>query len=407
MLLNRSGPLDDEVKARVAKIIAEVRNRGDDTLKAFSRQFDLVRIENFRIALSELQRAFERIDDRARAAMGQAKLQLEKFHERQLPEPYEIEPEPGVTLGRTVRPFARVGVYAPKNLVSSLLMAAVPARLAGVCRLVACTPPAPNGAVPDVMLAAAALLDVEEFYAVGGAHAVAALAYGTESIEPVDKIVGPGNAYVTAAKALVRDEVGIDLLAGPSEVLIVIEPDEAFSLEQLTRLALAELRAQLEHGPGASALLLTSIGTLAERVAKQITPEELRERNVAILTYASLDAAIDFVNDYAPEHLCLWGAKAEDRLQAVRHAGSVFLGHWSPVALGDYASGTNHVLPTARQARLTGGLSVQDFYKSISYQRLDAKGLAALADTAVTLAELEGMAAHAASVRARFGEATP
>jgi histidinol dehydrogenase len=401
-ILNRPSPLDDVVKEKASAILDKVSEQGDAALKEFSRLFDQVRLEQLQVPTSTFQQAFDRIDDDVRAALGQAKLQLEKFHEQQTPSDYEIEAGTGVTLGRVIRPYQRVGIYVPKNLVSSLLMAAVPARLAGACRLIVCTPPQADGTVPDVMLAAAELLDVEELYMVGGAQAIAAMAYGTASIEKTDKIVGPGNAYVTAAKALVRDEVSIDLLAGPSEVVIVVEPVDGFPTDQLTEWALSELRAQLEHGPGTSAVILTSIDELAERVSKAFSDEELDQRNVAILTYESLNAAIEFINDYAPEHLCLWGKTAEARLPAIQNAGSVFLGPWSPVAMGDYTSGTNHVLPTSRQARLTGGLSVRDFYKTISYQRLSPEGFSSLANTATTLAELEGMTAHAESVRTRL-----
>lgn len=404
-LLNRPSFLDDEVKAAVSKVIDEVKCNGDAALEAFTQKFDQVQIEALRVSNDSFQPAFEQTESKLQSALTQAKSQLERFHEKQRHVGYEIETGPGVQLGQLVRPFKRVGIYTPKNLVSSLMMAAIPAKIAGVRELVVCTPPQSDGNVPETMKAAAALLDIDELYAVGGAQAVAAMAYGTESIQKMDKIVGPGNAYVSAAKALVRDEVSIDMLAGPSEVLLVVEAVEEFSDEKLSEWILLELRAQLEHGPGTSAMLVTNLVEVAESVASSIQAEELENKNVAVISYQDSDTALKFVNDYAPEHLCLWGASLEHQLDSIQSAGSIFLGPWSPVAMGDYTSGTNHILPTARQARISHGLSVRDFVKTISYQRLDQQGLASLADTAITLAEFEGLERHADSVRKRWAGA--
>ncbi len=403
-LLNRPSPLDQAVMRKVAAVLDEVRRRGDAALREFTARFDGARLNDLRVYQEERLRALQALEPRLRAALEAAKRQIERFHERQRLSSYRLEVAPGVELGQLVRPFGRVGIYVPKSLPSSLLMAAVPARLAGVRQLVVCTPPDPDGRVPEIVQAAAALLEIDELYAVGGAQAIAALAYGTESIAPVNKIVGPGNAYVTAAKALVRDDVGIDLLAGPSEILLIVDRVAGLSEAAMARWALAEIRAQLEHGPGSSALLLTSIPKLAHAVAQGIDPGEIRDRQVAVLRYREQSAVIDFVNAYAPEHLCLWSDGAELWLERIENAGSVFLGPWSPVALGDYASGTNHILPTSRQARFGGGLGLRDFVKTISYQRVSPQGLQALAPTAVALAEAEGMRAHAASVRIRLQE---
>lgn len=404
-LLNRPSFLDDEIKAATSKVIDEVKCNGDAALKAFTQKFDQVEVEKLRVSNDSFQPAFAQTAPKLQSALQQAKSQLEQFHEQQRCKGYEIETGPGVQLGQLVRPFERVGIYTPKNLVSSLMMAAVPAKIAGVRELAVCTPPQSDGDVPASMKAAAALLGIDELYAVGGAQAVAAMAYGTESIQKVDKIVGPGNAYVSAAKALVRDEVSIDMLAGPSEVLLLIEAVEGFPIEKLSEWILLELKAQLEHGPGTSAMLVTNLTEVAERVAGSIQTEELENKNVAVLTYQNTQAALEFVNDYAPEHLCLWGNSIENRLNDIQSAGSIFLGPWSPVAMGDYTSGTNHILPTARQARISYGLSVRDFIKTISYQRLDQQGLASLANTAITLAEFEGLERHADSVRKRLAGA--
>lgn len=401
-LLNRPSPLEATVQAAVTKVLAEVKSQGDVALKKFSRLFDQVDPESFRLPRSQIQQAFDLISPELQTALSQAKANIERFHERQRPLEYELEMDQGVQLGQRVKAFNRVGIYVPKNLVSSLLMAAIPARLAGVCELVVCTPPQADGTVPLAVQAAAGLLDVAELYAVGGAQAIGALAYGTESIGKVEKIVGPGNAYVTAAKARVRDEVGIDLLAGPSEVLLIVEPVAGICEAKLSAWALGELRAQLEHGPGTSALLLTNLPQLAQAVAENLSAAEREGKNVAILTYEQTAAALEFSNEYAPEHLCLWGETAEKQLPCVASAGSVFLGPWSPVALGDYASGPNHILPTARQGRFSSGLGVRDFVKTISYQRISAQGLQSLAPTVTALAQFEGMSAHADSIRARL-----
>lgn len=403
-LLNRPSPLDQAVKRKVAAVLDEVRRRGDAALREFTERFDGVRLNDLRVSQEEQRRALRALDSELQAALNGAKAHLERFHEHQRLSSYHLQVAPGIELGQLVKPFGRVGIYVPKGLPSSLLMAAVPARIAGVRQLVVCTPPGPDGRIPKIVQATASLLEVNELYAVGGGQAIAALAYGSESIAPVHKIVGPGNAYVTAAKALVRDEVGIDLLAGPSEILLIVDRVAELSEETLARWALSEFRAQLEHGPGSSALLLTSLPKLAREVAQGLDSNEVRDRQVAVLHYQEQLAALDFANAYAPEHLCLWSDSAERWLEQVENAGSVFLGPWSPVALGDYASGTNHILPTSRRARFGGGLSVRDFVKTISYQQVSPQGLQALAPTAIALAQAEEMPAHAASIQMRLQE---
>jgi histidinol dehydrogenase len=406
-LLNRSSSLDETVKERVAQILRAVRERGDAAVCEFTECFDGVRLTALRVLPTQIRQALDLIPRRLLSALKCAKHQIECFQRRQRLRGFRLEALPGVELGQLVKPFERVGIYVPKNLLSSLLMAAVPARLAGVSELVVCTPPQPGGTVPQAVLAAAALLDIDEIYAIGGAQAIGAMSYGTESIRKVEKIVGPGNAYITAAKALVRDAVGIDLLAGPSEIFLIVEHVDGLSEATLIRWALTELRAQLEHGPGTSATVLTSLPNLANGVAQGLSLQETRDRHVAVLLYRDRTAALDFANAYAPEHLCLWGDEAESLLERVENAGSVFLGPWSPVACGDYASGTNHILPTARQARFHSGLSVRDFVKTISYQRVGAQGLQALTPTVTALAEVEGMTAHAVSVQMRLEEVAP
>lgn len=401
-LLRRTMPDDAEVRARVAAILGAVREHGDDALREFSERYDGVRLAGFRIPPEEMRRALSEISPEQRAALETARSQIEAFHRLQGTQGYRVEPLPGLTLGQRLRPFRRVGIYVPKNLPSTLLMASIPARIAGVRELAVCSPPQPDGSVPASIRAAAALLEISEIYALGGAHAIAALAYGTSSIPAVEKIVGPGNAYVTAAKLLVRDEVGIDLLAGPSEVLLLVESIPGLSETTLAEWALAELVAQLEHGPGTSALLLTNLPNLARNVAAALSSTQPADRHVAVLSYTVRNRAVDFINQYAPEHLGLWVEDAERVLDSIENAGSVFLGPWSPVALGDYASGPNHILPTAGTARFQGGLTVESFQKRVQFQRATPAALHALAPAAVAIAHMEGMTAHAASLNLRL-----
>lgn len=401
-LLNRPSPFDEAVKARVQEILKTVREQGDEALRAYTERFDRARLKALRVPKAEITRSLQEISAELGAALETAKAQIEAFHRPQLSKSYEIEPLRGLRLGQLIRPFRRVGIYVPRNLFSSLLMAGVPAHLAGVKELAVCTPPGVDGKIPVAVRAAATLLGIDEVYAVGGAQAIAAFAYGTQSIPRVEKIVGPGNAYVTAAKALVRDQVAIDLLAGPSEVLLLVEKLSGFSPESLMHWALAELKAQLEHGPGTSALLLTSLPELAQGVVQKLDAALTKDRHLAVLCYSDRESALEFANEYAPEHLGLWTEDAEELLEKIQNAGSVFLGPWSPVAFGDYASGTNHILPTARGARVSSGLGVSDFLKKISYQHVSPEGYKSLAPTVAVLAKVEGMAAHAESVRVRL-----
>ena len=403
-LLQRPDPHDAGVRETVRSIVDDVRNRGDAALRDYTVRFDDVAITDLRVETSAITAAVKTISGAQHEALEQAMANIERFHAPQRIEPYEVETAPGVRAGQRVVPYRRVGIYVPKGLVSSLLMAAVPARLAGVHELAVCTPPDPSGDVAESIRAAAALVDVGEVYAVGGAQAIAALAYGTASIPSVDKIVGPGNAYVTAAKAHVRDDVGIDLLAGPSEVLLLVEPSDERSLETWTSWAVAELRAQLEHGPGTSALLMTPSVDLAQRVTACFDESELADRHTAAVIYRHPARAVEFINAYGPEHLAIWSSDDEGWLNGIEGAGSVFLGPWAPVALGDFASGTNHVLPTSRGTRHMSGLSVRDFQRTISYQRVTNDGLRSLSEAVTTLARAENLDAHARSVESRLEE---
>jgi histidinol dehydrogenase len=345
------------------------------------------------------------------ATLERAIVNLERFHERQILKPFALETEQGVRCEEVIRPIGAVGLYVPGGtapLPSTVLMLGVPARLAGCLTRVLCTPPRPGGHAHPAVLTAAKLCGIETVFKVGGAQAIAALAYGTETIPRVDKIFGPGNAWVTAAKALVvQDAEGAtcDLPAGPTEVMVVAD-DSARD-----EFVAADLLAQAEHDALAQALLVTDSQPLAQRVAKHIETQLPMLSRSAILGESlgacrailvpDLDTAMEVANRYAPEHLMLEVREPRRWLGEVQNAGSVFLGPWAAEAFGDYCSGTNHVLPTFGSARSASGLSVRDFVRTMSVQELTPKGMSSLAPTAIALAELEGLDAHANAVARR------
>jgi histidinol dehydrogenase len=371
----------------VTALVTAVRDRGDAALRDWAEKLDGAVPIALRVPREEIEAA--ELDDATLAAVRELARTVREFHELQRPGGFTHSPFPGVETERRWLPLESVGVYVPGGktpLPSSLVMTVVPAQVAGVERIAVATPkPVP------AILATARELGVTEIYAVGGAQAIAALAYGTETVERVDKIVGPGQSWTTAAKLLVSSFVGIDLPAGPSEVLIVADasanPD----------LVAADLLAQAEHGPGSEAILVTPSEGLADAVLERVgAAEQVKTRLVN-----SLDDALAFANDYAPEHLQLMGADAEALLPRVRHAGAVFLGEASAV-LGDYAVGTNHVLPTGGLARARGGLGLEDFLKPIEVVRTTREGLDAVRPVVAALAAIEGLPLHGAAVEARF-----
>jgi len=373
----------DEAFPRIAGIVADVRARGDAALLDWSAELDGERPASLRVPAEELEAS--RLDDRSLRAVRALADAVERVHAAQRPADTAVSPIPGVVVERRFRPLDSVGIYVPGGrapLASSLVMAAVPARVAGV-RRIAVVAPRPQPAV----LATARELGIDEVYAVGGAQAIAALAYGTETIPAVDKIVGPGSRWVTAAKLLVSGAVAIDLPAGPSEVLVIA--DESADPGQCA----ADLLAQAEHGPDSEAILVTASGALAGEVAALV------DGRARIELVETLAQAIDPANAYAPEHLELLVADPEAAAAEVRNAGSVFLG--TTAVLGDYAAGANHVLPTGGLARGAGGLGLEAFLKPVQYVRATAEGLAAARETVEALAALEGLPLHAASVAAR------
>ncbi len=402
-ILNRGMANLKGVLHQVSRIIAGVKNRGDKALIEYTEKFDRVKLNSFKVTDMEIKNAKREISDDLADSLKVLKENLIKYHRPQLPKDYQLEEE-GVILGRKTVPLEAVGCYVPKGYPSSLLMAAVPARLSQVSRIVIVTPPGENGHISPALLYAAHIAEVDEVYKVGGAQAIAALTLGTETIKPVPKIVGPGNIYVTAAKKLLRDEekIDIDFLAGPSEIAILIHDLKPTTLKRVKKFVVGDILAQLEHGSGTQAILLCDAVDLAREVAATINENGEFEEEIEILTYQHLDSALQFINDYGPEHLEIIGKDGKDILSQVRNAGSVFLGEFSPVAIGDYCSGTNHILPTMGMAKFCSGLGIEHFIKGISYQELTKDGLNRLSRLAIKLAQAEGMQRHARSIEIRF-----
>jgi histidinol dehydrogenase len=404
----REGAADVEEAARA--IIAEVAARGDEALVAYTRKFDRIALEpcELRIAPAEIDDAFGSCDRAARDALALARERIEAYHRRQVPRDERFTDPLGVELGWRWTAIAAVGLYVPGGTAaypSSVLMNAVPAKVAGVPRVVMVVP-APDGLNP-LVLAAAKLAGVDEIYRVGGAQAVAALAYGTTTIAPVDKIVGPGNAYVAAAKRLVFGKVGIDMIAGPSEVLILA--GSGANPEWIA----ADLLAQAEHDSAAQSILITDDVALSREVERAIEAQlaTLPRAKVALASWRNfgaiilvdrLDDAVALIDAVAPEHLEIIADDAERLAGKIRNAGAIFLGPHTPEAIGDYVAGSNHVLPTARSARFSSGLGVLDFMKRTSILKCGPAQLAQLGPAVITLGEAEGLAAHARSVATRI-----
>jgi histidinol dehydrogenase len=404
-----------DVDAAVAAIIEDVARRGDAALIEYTRRFDGVDLASagLRLTRDEVGAGAASAPPATVAALRLAAERIEAFHRRQLPPPIDYVDALGVRLANRWRPIAAAGLYVPGGTAaypSSVLMNAIPAKVAGVERLVM-TVPAPNGVLNPLVLAAAELVGIDEVYRVGGAQAIAALAYGTATIAPVDKIVGPGNAYVAAAKRRVFGRVGIDLIAGPSEILVVA--DRRSDPEWIA----ADLLSQAEHDRAAQAILITDDPAFADRVEAAIDrhlrqlprariAEASWEEHGAILIVADWDEATSLIDRIAPEHLELAIDEADALAERVHHAGAIFLGRYTPEAIGDYIAGPNHVLPTARSARFASGLGVLDFVKRTSLVRCDPAGFAALGAAAIRLAEAEGFEAHAMSLSIRLPHQT-
>ncbi|SFZ86225.1 histidinol dehydrogenase [Devosia enhydra] len=410
-LLGSKREASQEVGDAVAAIIAAVADRGDGALIDYTARFDRLTLtpEGLRFSAAEIAEAGRAVPQAVTDALRFAHDRIRAHHEKQKPSDHVYEDALGVTLGTLWSPVESVGLYVPGGTAaypSSVLMNAVPAKVAGVERI-AMVVPTPDGVVNPTVLAAASIAGITEIYRVGGAQAVAALAYGTQTIAPVAKIVGPGNAYVAAAKRQVFGRVGIDMIAGPSEVLVIA--DRSANPAWIA----ADLLAQAEHGGGAQSILLTTDSGIAEASIAEVERQLalLPRRDIAaagwaefgaVITVSSMDEAIALANRIASEHLELMVDRPRDLLPLIRNAGAIFLGHHTPEAIGDYVGGSNHVLPTARSARFASGLGVLDFMKRTSLLGCDPGSLAALADAAVTLAGTEGLDAHGRSVSIRL-----
>lgn len=400
---------------RVDPLIRRVIEDGDDALRGFTQRFDGVSLKRIAVTRDEITDAGSMVSPKLKAAIEHAGANIRRFHESQRESGLRVEIAPGVTCWRKGVPIDRVGLYIPGGsspLFSTLLMLAIPAQVAGCSDIVVCSPPQKNGRIAPEVLYICEKLGITKVYKVGGAQAIAAMAYGTETIPKVDKIFGPGNQYVTAAKQMVSARgIAIDLPAGPSEVMVVA--DETARPDFVA----ADLLSQAEHGPDSQAILITtSEGLIAQVQAEIMRLKTILSRrhiieqalkNSIVVLVANLGQAMDMVNIYAPEHLILAVSDPEQAAEKVRNAGSVFLGNYSPESAGDYASGTNHTLPTNHYAAAYSGVSLDSFIKKITFQRLTKNGLDSLAPTIETMARAEGLDAHAMAVSLRVKKDLP
>jgi len=407
----RAWTREKSLTENVRTICSEVKARGDDALRDYSARFETVPVGDFLVPPEKIDAAKAGISPDLLSAINHAARNIRTFHAAQLQQGNSVETEPGVRCWREMRPIEIVGLYIPAGsapLPSTVLMLGVPAQLAGCRRIILCSPPKSDGEVDSAVLAVGSAIGLREIYRVGGAQAIAAMAYGTRSIPKVDKIFGPGSQYVTEAKRIVSSDPGgaaIDLLAGPSELLVIA--DETAD----PRIVAADLLSQAEHDPQSQIVLVTTNDVAARSILNdvlqqlpQISRKAIAQRaleNSFALVVESLDDAVTFSNQYAPEHLIINTRDPEKLVGGIQHAGSVFLGSSAPVTAGDYASGTNHTLPTGATARWSNGVTVESFQKSVTFQSLTPDGLQRLAPTLVALAEAEGLEAHARAVLAR------
>ena len=404
---------ETDVNDAVAAILGDVKARGDAAVLEYTKRFDRFELtaEGMAIAAGEVDAARGQCTDETLSALATAAGRIRAFHEKQLPEDLDFTDAAGLRLGYRWQAVEAAGLYVPGGTAaypSSVLMNAIPAKVAGVDRLVMVVP-TPDGILNPLVLAAAAIAGVDEIYRIGGAQAVGALAYGTDTIRPVDKIVGPGNAYVAAAKRQVFGTVGIDMIAGPSEILVLAD-----GLNDPAWIA-ADLLSQAEHDTAAQAILITDDAAFADAVERAVeghlktlprtgTAGESWANYGAVITVENLEAAIPLVDRVAPEHLEIAAENADALGRKIRNAGAIFMGRFVPEAIGDYIAGPNHVLPTARSARFSSGLGVLDFMKRSSLIECDAQGLRAIGPEAIALARAEGLDAHALSISIRLNE---
>lgn len=409
-LISRGSGLAD-VGDTVSAVLSDVRMKGDAALREYTKKFDKVELANFEVSEEEFEKALSEIGSELLGHLRIAAENIRAFHRAQMPETtWFMELQPGVVLGQKATPLESVGAYAPggrASYPSTVLMTVIPARVAGVEQVIVCTPPRADGSVHPLTLAAAKVAGADKVFKLGGVQAIGAMAYGTETVPRVDKIVGPGNVFVTSAKMQVRDIAEIDFPAGPSEVLIIADESADAAM------AASDIIAQAEHDPNAVSMLVTTSETLAEEVEQEVLAQaestarseivKISLENAAVLIADSLDQCIDFSNKFAPEHLEIMVEDSDFVLGRIKNAGSIFIGNYAPVPVGDYASGTNHVLPTAGYAKIYSGLNINHFLKYSSIQKISKSGLESLKETVIALAEEEGLKAHADSIRARFG----
>ena len=399
----------EEIIQPVQEILNNVRKNRDQALKDYTKKFDNVVIDDLKVDEKTIQESINNIDPRLKIALEQAAANIRKFHKAQIPEEWSIDIQDGVTAGQIIRPLEKVGCYIPGGrgaYPSTILMTVIPAKIAGVGEIICCTPPDENGNIQDEILAAAHIAGATTIYKVGGAQAIGAMAYSTETIPQVDKIVGPGNIFVTTAKKLVYGDVDIEFPAGPSELLVLA--DKSGKVEYISY----DMMALAEHDPNAATILVTSDEDLAKDVQKfleyNVNKQERSDiinksldSHGHILVTKTLKAAVFFTNKYAPEHLIIATEDYNEVLKDINKAGSIFLGNLTPVAGGDYGSGTNHVLPTSRGARMYSGLSAESFIKKPTIQELTPEGIENMKEMVITLAESEGFYDHAKSFKER------
>ena len=407
-LLQRPANDMSKVETRVRKILRAVKLGGDDVLRDLSRTIDKAEIDDLQVHVSEFEHAGKQVSKQLKEAINIAKANIENFHRVVCEKSEIIETFPGVTCWRRTVPIERVGLYVPAGsapLFSTVLMLAIPAKLAGCREVMICTPPGPDGRVCDAILYTAKLCGVTKVFKLGGAQAIAAMAYGTPTVARVDKIFGPGNSFVTCAKQIVSKDVAIDMPAGPSEVAVLADEscEPAF--------VAADLLSQAEHGTDSQVVLISSTESVIERVLEKVYEQldSLPRRNVAAralehslaILVRTPDEAIELINNYAPEHLILALEKSESAAELIKNAGSVFIGNYSCESAGDYASGTNHTLPTGGFARSMSGISVDSFVKKITFQKLTPEGIRNLGPTIESMAMAEGLAAHSRAISIR------
>ncbi len=412
-VVNRGKVQFEDVSFAVSKIISEVKNRGDAALISFTQKFDgaKLKIEDLAVTKKEIEEAYDNIDPKFMEVVKTAKNNIEKFHQAQLRDPWFIETSKGVSVGQIMRPYKRVGLYIPGGRApypSTVLMTAIPAKVAKVDEVILCTPPNKDKTINSYILVAAKEVGIDKIFKIGGAQAIAALAYGTPTIPKVEKIIGPGNIYVQTAKQIVSNDVRIDLPAGPSEILII--SDETGNPDFIA----ADMLSQAEHEPGTFCFLLTNSSKIAKttieklknlipKIKKSENARESLESNAYFIIVDDMEQAIILSNMIAPEHLEIQAKNPEFISNEIKNAGSIFMGEFSPVPLGDFAAGSNHVLPSGGSARYYSGLSTLDYVKIIDVIQSTKDGLRLLKDCVVTFAQIEGFEAHAQSILERFG----